>query len=138
MKKILIILGILILLSFIVVQLQQHVSAVTLGVGITAGVKGAGAFYPLIIAGIGILASIIATFFVRSKGDSDPHKALKIGSYVSAALVAVASIILSLILCVNLNNRSVFQKLIKLKCFYLHIPKRFLLKTVSKKMTARN
>lgn len=78
------------------------VSAVTLGVGITAGVKGAGAFYPLIIAGIGILASIIATFFVRSKDDSDPHKALKIGSYVSAALVAVASIILSLILFDNI------------------------------------
>ena len=57
---------------------------------------GAGAFYPLLVAAIGIAASIVATFFVRGKDDANPHAALKMGSYVSAAIVAVVSIPLSM------------------------------------------
>ena len=71
------------------------VSALTLGVSAVGLFTGAGALYPLVIAAIGILASIIATFFVRGKENSNPHKALKMGSYVSAAIVAVGSVILS-------------------------------------------
>ena len=71
------------------------VSALTLGVAVGGAFEGAGVFYPLVIAAVGIVASIIATFFVRGKDDSNPHQALKMGSYVSAGIVAVASIILS-------------------------------------------
>ena len=71
------------------------VSALTLGVSVNGLFNGAGAFYPLAISAVGIIASIIATFFVRGKDDSNPHTALKMGSYVSAAIVAVASIIIS-------------------------------------------
>ena len=72
------------------------ISALTLGVLITGAFQGAGAFYPLLIAAVGIAASIVATFFVRGKDDSNPHAALKMGSYVSAAIVALVSIPLSL------------------------------------------
>ena len=68
------------------------VSALTLGV-ITYNVEGA--VFPLALAAVGILASIIATFFVRGSEGSNPHKALKMGSYVSSALVVVGSILLS-------------------------------------------
>lgn len=72
------------------------VSALTLGVTVEAALfTGAGAIFPLVLAAVGILASIIATFFVRGSDNSNPHKALKMGSYVSAALVVVGSIILS-------------------------------------------
>lgn len=72
------------------------VSALTLGVAIPGGAfEGAGALFPLAIAAVGIIASIIATFFVRGKDDSNPHKALKMGSYVSAVIVALASIFMS-------------------------------------------
>ena len=71
------------------------VSALTLGVSATGLFKGAGAIYPLIIAAFGILASVIATFFVRGKENANPHKALKMGSYVSAGIVAVVSVIMS-------------------------------------------
>ena len=71
------------------------VSALTLGVSAAGLFTGAGTIYPLAIAAIGIFASIIATFFVRGKDDSNPHKALKMGSYVSAAIVAVGAVILS-------------------------------------------
>lgn len=68
------------------------VSALTLGV-ITYNVEGV--VFPLALAAVGILASIIATFFVRGSEGSNPHKALKMGSYVSSALVVVGSILLS-------------------------------------------
>ncbi len=77
------------------------VSAITLGVVSAAASKNmiggfsAGAIYPLVIAALGILASIIATFFVRGGENANPHKALKNGSYVSAIIVAFGAIIMS-------------------------------------------
>ena len=72
------------------------VSAVTLGAAEARGLfDGAGIAYPLVISALGILASIIATFFVRGKDNSNPHKALKAGSYVSSAIVAVVSLVFS-------------------------------------------
>lgn len=73
----------------------ELVSALTLGVSAAGLFKGAGAIYPLIIAAFGILASVIATFFVRGKENANPHKALKMGSYVSAGIVALVSILMS-------------------------------------------
>ena len=68
------------------------VSALTLG-----AVAGAvsGVLYPLAIAGCGLIASIIATFFVKGDDNSNPQKALTRGSYVSATLVIIVSLILS-------------------------------------------
>lgn len=71
------------------------VSALTLGVAVKGTFEGAGAIYPLVLAACGIFAAIIATFFVRGSDKSNPHTALKTGSYVSAALVAVAAFALS-------------------------------------------
>ena len=70
------------------------VSAITLGLAHKASGDN-GAIYPLIIAAAGILASIIATFFVKGKDNSNPHKALKMGSYVSSGLVVIASVVFS-------------------------------------------
>lgn len=71
------------------------VSALTLGVSVVGLFTGAGAIYPLVISAVGIFASIVATFFVRGKENSNPHTALKMGSYISAALVALGSLPLS-------------------------------------------
>ena len=68
------------------------VSAVTLGV-INYQVKGA--FFPLLIAALGILSGIIGCFFVKGDEKSNPHKALKMGSYVASALVVAGTIALS-------------------------------------------
>ena len=69
------------------------VSAVVLGVA-AFGVTGA--IYPMALSGLGILASVIGTFFVRGGKKADPMKALKMGSYTSAIIVAAGSIGLSL------------------------------------------
>ena len=71
------------------------VSALTLGVAAAGAFQGAGALYPLVVAAVGILASIIATFFVRGKEGANPHEALKMGTYVSTLIVGVAAFILS-------------------------------------------
>ena len=75
------------------------ISAMTLGLL----VSDKAVVFPMAIAACGILASIIATFFVRGKDGSNPHKALKMGSYVSALLVVVASVVLSKVMLGNYN-----------------------------------
>lgn len=68
------------------------ISALTLGI---VYYEMAGAVYPLMIAGLGLLASILGTFFVKGDEKSNPHKALKMGSYVSSVLVLVAAFVFS-------------------------------------------
>ena len=46
---------------------------------------------PLALAGVGILTSILGTFFVRVKDGGDPQKALNLGEFLSAAIMLVAS-----------------------------------------------
>ena len=73
------------------------VSAVTLGVATYAktDLAVAGAFFPLILAACGILASMIGTFFVRGKENGNPQKALNTGSYVAYILMIIAAVVLS-------------------------------------------
>ena len=53
---------------------------------------GLGAVYlPLVLAAIGIIMSIIGTFFVRVKDGGNPQTALNIGEFGSAGLMLVAS-----------------------------------------------
>ena len=68
------------------------VSAITLGV---VYAKESGAIFPLVIAALGVLASVIGCFFVKGDDNSSPHKALKYGSYSAAIVVMIGSLILS-------------------------------------------
>jgi len=54
--------------------------------------EGLGLVYlPLVIAAVGIVMSMIGTFFVKVKDGGNPHTALNIGEFGSAALMLVAS-----------------------------------------------
>jgi len=58
----------------------------------TPNFDGLGAVYlPLALAAVGILMSIIGTFFVRVKEGGSPHKALNLGEFGSAGLMLIAS-----------------------------------------------
>jgi len=46
---------------------------------------------PLVLAGVGIITSIIGTFFVKVKEGGDPQKALNRGEFISAFLMIVAT-----------------------------------------------
>jgi len=59
---------------------------------ITPNLDGLGAVYlPLALAAVGIIMSIIGTFFVRVKEGGSPHAALNLGEFGSAGLMLVAS-----------------------------------------------
>lgn len=68
------------------------ISAVTLG---AVALETEGAVFPILLAAVGIVASILGSFFVKGKEDSNPHAALKAGSYSSAVIVVIASIVMS-------------------------------------------
>ena len=58
----------------------------------TPDFNGLGAVYlPLALSAVGIVMSIIGTFFVRVKEGGSPHAALNIGEFGSAGLMLVAS-----------------------------------------------
>ena len=65
-------------------------SVITLGV-VAYGEEGV--TFGMLVATVGILASIVAAFFV--KGDKNPQKALNAGEYVAAAVTMIASALLS-------------------------------------------
>lgn len=78
------------------------ISAVTLAaVAVDAsGVSGSfgektAALFPLLIAAVGIIASVIGVLAVRGNDNTNPAKSLNVGTYVSGIIVIVASIYLS-------------------------------------------
>jgi len=59
---------------------------------VTPDFDGLGAVYlPVALAAVGIVMSIIGTFFVRVKEGGSPHAALNLGEFGSAGLMLVAS-----------------------------------------------
>ena len=64
---------------------------------IAAGLQGNGLVLPMVLAALGILASVIGSFFVRTKEDASQKAllgALHKGTYIAAAIVAVCSFFL--------------------------------------------
>lgn len=51
-------------------------------------------FLPLLISGLGVLASIVGTFFVRIREGADPQRALNQGSFVATAVAFVLVFVL--------------------------------------------
>ena len=78
------------------------ISAITLA---AVAVKEAGAqatfnestaaVFPLIIAAVGILASVIGIMCVRGKDGKNPATALNMGTYISGIIVVIATLVLS-------------------------------------------
>ncbi|TGV04234.1 sodium-translocating pyrophosphatase [Flavivirga rizhaonensis] len=59
---------------------------------LTPDFNGLGAVYlPLVLAAVGIVMSIIGTFFVKVKDGGNPQTALNIGEFGSAGLMVIAS-----------------------------------------------
>ena len=52
--------------------------------------------FPILICGVGILASLISVMIVRSRNWKDPHKALNISTYIATGIVIAASVLLAI------------------------------------------
>ncbi len=70
------------------------ISAVSLGAFASTLVLES-VLYPLVLSAFGVIAAVIGSNFV--KGDKDPSKSLKNGTYVSSAIVLLASLGLSIL-----------------------------------------
>ncbi len=74
------------------------ISAITLAAVAATGSafsQETAALFPLILAAIGILASVIGILLVRGKDGGNPANALNAGTYISGVIVIIASIVLS-------------------------------------------
>ena len=52
--------------------------------------------FPILICGVGVLASVISAIIVRARNWKDPHKALNFATYVATGIVIVAAVLLSI------------------------------------------
>lgn len=62
-----------------------------------------GSVFPLVLAAIGLIASVIAILLVRGKEGGNPATALNMGTYISGIIVVIASLILSKTMLGNFN-----------------------------------
>jgi len=78
--------------------MESYVEAMiaSMAIAVTLNVTGAGnpdgmVMMPMLIAALGVIASIIGIFYIRIFSKSDPQKALMHGTYVAAALTIIGS-----------------------------------------------
>ena len=84
------------------------ISAITLAALVASQTSGAisesvAAVFPLLIAAIGIIASVIGILMVRGKDGGNPANALNLGTYISGIIVIIAVIILSKVMLGSFN-----------------------------------
>jgi len=70
---------------------ESLVAAMVIGFVFYTADRNAAVLLPLVLAAVGIIASIIGTFFVRAKEGTNIYKALDKGVYVAAILMVIAS-----------------------------------------------
>lgn len=79
------------------------ISAITLGSVLSVSVGKEAILYPLVLAGVGILSSLIGMYIVKSYKGNEPQKALNLGSFLSGFIALILSLITSLYLFSSLK-----------------------------------
>jgi len=75
---------------------ESYVGSIVAGLSVGIISHGlAGVALPFALASTGILATIIATFFVRTSEGANPHTALRNGTFASSVIVTIVSYFLS-------------------------------------------
>jgi len=68
------------------------IAAMAIGVALFGG---KGATFPLLLSAVGILSSLVGTFFVRIKENGDPQLALRKGTFATGILMIIGSFLLT-------------------------------------------
>jgi K(+)-stimulated pyrophosphate-energized sodium pump len=83
----------------------ENIGAMILGVGVYVVAQAAGwpnpelwIFFPLVVRGFGLIATIIATFFVRGREDEDPMHMLNRGYWVTTILSAAGLFVVTFVM----------------------------------------
>ncbi|MFX1377642.1 MAG: sodium-translocating pyrophosphatase [Promethearchaeota archaeon] len=65
------------------------VAAMILAAALVAGdLSGSFVIYPIVLAGVGLIASLIGIFLIKWKGSEDPGKSLNSGTYIATIIFA--------------------------------------------------
>lgn len=70
------------------------IAAITLGLIAPSGSSMSNVLFPLMLSTCGIIAAMIGTIFVRTKG-KNPQRALNLGTYIANGIIILAAAILS-------------------------------------------
>ena len=78
--------------------IESYVGAIIscLTMALFTGLSTKHVLLPILICGVGILASAVSVMIVRARNWKDPHKALNISTYIATALVVVAAVLLAI------------------------------------------
>jgi K(+)-stimulated pyrophosphate-energized sodium pump len=91
--------------------IQSIIAAMTLGIIFFSSNLKMGILFPLMIAGFGIIASIIGTFFVKVKKGKSAHKALNKGIIISTLLTVFFSFLI-VYFFLGLNYMNIFYVIV--------------------------
>ncbi len=74
-----------------------------------------GVIFVIIIAAFGVLSSILGSLFVRGKDGSNPHRALKLGTYAAAGFLIISTFILNYLF---INQEYIYTEVDRLEFAY--------------------
>jgi len=60
--------------------------------------------FPVVLCGVGLLASLLGIWFIKWKGSDDPGKALNMGTYLATLLFAALAALFTLIMVIGLTG----------------------------------
>jgi K(+)-stimulated pyrophosphate-energized sodium pump len=71
---------------------------------VASGAKDWFVIYPIVICGIGLIASLIGIYLIKWKGSEDPGKSLNLGTYLATLIFAGLAALLVLLMMVGLDE----------------------------------
>lgn len=74
---------------------ESYIGSIIAAIILSSAFSGVGITFPLLIAALGIVASLIGVFFVRTNDSKKVHSVMNRGIFVSAGLFALGAYILS-------------------------------------------
>jgi K(+)-stimulated pyrophosphate-energized sodium pump len=89
------------------------VAAMILAAALVAGdVSGSFVIYPIVLSGVGLIASLIGIFLIKWKGSEDPGKSLNLGTYLATLIFAGLGALFALLMTLDpLLDPSYYGKL---------------------------
>jgi K(+)-stimulated pyrophosphate-energized sodium pump len=78
------------------------VAAMILAAALVAGdTSGSFIIYPIVLSGVGLIASLIGIFFIKWKGSEDPGKSLNYGTYFATVIFAGLGALIALLMTLD-------------------------------------
>lgn len=71
---------------------------------VAAGAKDMFVIFPIVICGIGLIASLIGIYLIKWKGSEDPGKSLNLGTYLATLIFAGLAALIVLIMMLGLDE----------------------------------